>query len=531
MSERVSTLERAGLVLAVLLALALAWPLRHYVTDDTFIHLQYAHHVARGDGMVFNAGERVYGTTSPLWVLLLADLMAMGMDGLAASKLLGGIAALASLLFWHALVRRTLASPWLRALSTIVWAGHAWMLRWSLSGMETPLAVCLVLGGAVAFTSSRPWGSRAGVASVLWALAALARPECALLLPLWAILLVVDLGPAAGSSAALRGLWPGALVLGGWLAFARAWFGSFWPNTLAAKTAGGEGLAYELEQLARHAGIVGATDAVLVAVLVLALASRALRGERPAWRPAVRLLPWVWVAAVPLLYMVRGVPVVSRYLVPLLPLVAWAAWRELDRAPAPASVAASAGEPAAPAAAPGTHPPGSAARPSAVLAGVVALLALAQNLYTWQNVVRPQVDSFSAGMQSSLVPWGRWFAAHTLPDAVIAAPDIGALGYFSQRRVVDLAGLVTPQMVPILRRMPAEDAIARFEFASFARPDYVVDRAPRAGDLQRRSAWSAALVPLGHASLPNLGVARPAPAVYSFYRIDWAAYDSLARVH
>jgi hypothetical protein len=161
----------------------------------------------------------------------------------------------------------------------------------------------------------------------------------------------------------------------------------------------------------------------------------------------------------------------------------------------------------------------------------VALLALAQNLYTWQNVVRPQVNSFSAGMQSSLVPWGRWFAAHTPADAVLAAPDIGALGYLSQRRVVDLAGLVTPQMVPILRRMPAEDAIARFEFASFARPDYVVDRAPRAWDLTRRSAWSAALVPLGHASLPNLGVARPAPAVYSFYRIDWTAYDSLARVH
>ena len=30
--------------------------------------------------------------------------------------------------------------------ATVAWAGHAWMLRWSLSGMETPLAVALVLG-------------------------------------------------------------------------------------------------------------------------------------------------------------------------------------------------------------------------------------------------------------------------------------------------------------------------------------------------------------------------------------------------
>ena len=49
-------LERAGLGLALLLAAALAWPLRHYVTDDTFIHLQYARNVARGEGLVFNPG-------------------------------------------------------------------------------------------------------------------------------------------------------------------------------------------------------------------------------------------------------------------------------------------------------------------------------------------------------------------------------------------------------------------------------------------------------------------------------------------
>jgi len=93
---------------------------------------------------------------------------------------------------------------------------------------------------------------------------------------------------------------------------------------------------------------------------------------------------------------------------------------------------------------------------------------------------------------------------------------------------VDLAGLVTPEMVPILRRMPQEDAVARFEFARFARPEFVVDRAERAWDLQRRSPWRGALVPLGHASLPNLGIARPGEAVYSFYRIDWAVFDSLA---
>src|SRR5439155_2990076 len=112
-----------------------------------------ARHVAQGEGFVFNTGERVYGSTSPLWVLLLADAIAMGVDGLAASRLLGALGLLASLLLWSRLVRRTLESSWLRMLSTLAWAGHAWMLRWSLSGMETPLAVALVLGGLCAFTA------------------------------------------------------------------------------------------------------------------------------------------------------------------------------------------------------------------------------------------------------------------------------------------------------------------------------------------------------------------------------------------
>src|SRR5439155_12684775 len=59
--------ERWGLALALALVAALMVPLRGYLTDDTFIHLQYARHLAAGQGLVFNLGERVYGCTSPLW--------------------------------------------------------------------------------------------------------------------------------------------------------------------------------------------------------------------------------------------------------------------------------------------------------------------------------------------------------------------------------------------------------------------------------------------------------------------------------
>lgn len=506
--------ERVMLVVALLVCAALAWPLRDYLTDDTFIHLQYARHLAGGEGFVFNAGERVYGSTSPLWVVLLADAIAMGVDGLLASKVLGALATLGSLLLWYRLVSRTIGSPWVRVLSTVVWATHAWMSRWSLSGMETPLVVLLVLGGLVAFTSREPWGSRAALAGFLWSLAALARPECTLLLAFWGVLLVLDQGPVEGVRRALRGLWPAALVQVVWLGFARLYFGTFWPNTLAAKAAGGEGWEYRLEQVVRQGAIVGATDGALLALLVALGLTALVRGHRPTPRPWVRLLPWAWVVLVPVLYVVRGVPVLSRYLVPLLPVLAWLAWRALDRALLDGRAAA--------------PDPERRARFVLVVAAIVAVLAIAQNLVTWQRVVRPQVESFSEGMRSSLVPWGRWFAANTAPDAMVAAPDIGALGYYGDRRVLDLAGLVSPDMVPVLQRMPQERAVETFAFADFARPDYLVDRSPRPWALRERSPWAAALVPIGHAALPNLGVARPDPAVYSIYRIDWAVYDSLA---
>jgi hypothetical protein len=206
----------------------------------------------------------------------------------------------------------------------------------------------------------------------------------------------------------------------------------------------------------------------------------------------------------------RGVPVISRYLVPLLPILAWLAWRAVERWWG------------------GNDPVPAARRGAAVLGVGLAALALTQNLFTYRNIVLPQVRSWSAAMRQSLIPWAEWFEAHTPPHASVAARDIGALGYYSRRPVVDLAGLVTPAMVPILQRQSLEQATADFTFTRFARPDFLVDVAPRAYDLVSRSRYSAALIPLGNASVPNLGISRPGEAVYSYYRIDWAVYDSLA---
>ena len=498
---------------ALALAAALMIPIAGYLTDDTFIHLQYARHLAAGEGLVFNPGERVYGCTSPLWVALIALGIRLGADPLVFAKLLGALATLASVLLFERLMRASLRTPALVTAATLAWAGHAWMLRWSLSGMETPLAVALTLAGFVAFERDvERTGPRAGV---WWALAALARPEAALLLGLW-VPTVIERARRE-SARSLLSLFPAAVLYGGWLGFARGYYGTWWPQTLAAKAAGSGGLEGQIDSVRRQIQIVGATDGVLVILLVLGLAAGLARGARPRFS-ARALLPWAWVLAVPALYVARGVPVLSRYLLPLLPVMAWLAWG--------AAEAWWRGEPqAAPVAAGRPIWAGRVSRRGAA----VAVLVLAQNLAVYAWAVVPQVTSFTRGMQQSLIPLGRWLDANAPRDALVATPDIGAIGYFGRRRVLDLGGLVSPRMVPLLERAPFEEVLARFEFASFARPEFVLDRAERARDLERRSRFGSALAAIDSASVPNLGLAHPGRVIYTLYRIDWSRMDDLRR--
>ena len=501
--------ERVGLAVALMLATALMWPLRQYLTDDTFIHLQYARNLAGGHGLVFNPGERVYGCTSPLWAALIADGMAFGFNGLRVARVLGFFATLWSVALFLQLMRRNLQTPALCAAATVAWAGHAWMLRWSLSGMETPLAVALVLAGFVAFTEGQQWGARPVRTGALWALAALTRPEAALLLGLWCVFLLVDTDSRPGLRRLVFGALPPLAIYGAWLLFARFYFGTMLPQTLMAKAAGPAGLGVQLENLWRQIRIVGATDGLMAGLLVVALLAGGARvwTWRPLTQRAQRMLPWVWLALVPALYVARGVPVRSRDLLPLMPVLSWLAWR--------------AGE---------CWGLGASATPRTVrtvlLGTALAVLVLVQNLAVYRGVVLPQVRTLSAGLRVSLVPWGRWLRESTPERGAIATPEIGALGYFSRRRVVDLAGLVTPQMLPYLEREAREDAIANFRFAAFAHPEYLVDRGPRPDDLRKRSRYAPALALLAVSGVLGPGPGGPAP-FYSLYRVDWAVADSL----
>jgi hypothetical protein len=72
-------------------------------------------------------------------------------------------------------------------------------------------------------------------------------------------------------------------------------------------------------------------------------------------------------------------------------------------------------------------------------------------------------------IESEIVETAIWVQKNTPEGSLIAAHDIGALGYFAQRDIIDLAGLISPEVIPFIRD---EDQIGQFISQSGA--DYLI---------------------------------------------------------
>ena len=70
-------------------------------------------------------------------------------------------------------------------------------------------------------------------------------------------------------------------------------------------------------------------------------------------------------------------------------------------------------------------------------AAVVVLLAIGSTCL-WRGIVRDSSEHF----QRVHVAAGNWLRENTSPDAVVAAFDIGAIGYVSERKILDIGGLL-----------------------------------------------------------------------------------------
>ena len=429
-----STLATAAIYLgAASQAAGLGFPL-----DDAWIHQVYARNLAINAEWAFVPGSPSAGSTAPLWSGALSIAYFLDIDHLAWTYALG----LGLLLISAAVGARWLAvrmpggtrSAWLLALLFPL----EWHLAWaSLSGMET-LAV-----GAIAIVCFYGLESRRvgiGAIGALIGLGVWLRPDALTLLiaPIGYLILSNEWRQPKPWLYLTVGV---AVLVVPYLAFQRGLSGEWWPNTFFAKQA--EYAALQelplLTRLAAQVGIPGEwlgapgldSGGPLVGVLVvLAPGMLVVVKYRAQSREWTWLLPLVWVGVYLGIYALR-LPVTyqhGRYAIPVIPTLLVIGFEGMLRWARPGST--------------------KTARRVFSRAWVI-LTAISAGIF-WLLGARAYARD-AAIIETEMVATALWIETNTPEDAIVAAHDIGALGYFATRELIDLAGLVSPEVIPFIR--------------------------------------------------------------------------------
>jgi arabinofuranosyltransferase len=428
-------ISRRSLVLFILLSAvslggylaASAWSYRlGFPLDDAWIHQTYARNLALRGEWSYLPGQPSAGSTAPLWSGLLAVGYVLHIGPYLWTYLLGGLLLVvlgcAGVFAFHKL------NPGLRQWGP--WVGGLLILEWHLvwsagSGMETLLFAALMLVGLAWIAGEQVNWLQLGL---LIGLSVWVRPDGITLLGPAGMLLLFSRQPWGDR---LRSAW--RLLLGvalffvPYLVFNRLLAGAWWPNTFFAKQAE-YAVQRQVPLLTRFLNLFALPLVGVGVVLLPGFVYVMLHAlQRRKWG---LLAGGLWFAGYVFMYAWR-LPVTyqhGRYLIPAMPvLFVWGA----------------SGMARWVAAAMQTQWARILSRSWVAIAGVVLVSF-------WALGARAFSQDVSV-IESEMVDTARWLAANSPPNTYIAAHDIGALGFFGDRRILDMAGLISPRVVPFIR--------------------------------------------------------------------------------
>jgi hypothetical protein len=415
-----SAMSVGGYLLVSALNYRIGFPL-----DDAWIHQTYARNLALYREWAFLPNQPSGGSTAPFWSALLAIGFLIKLGPYAWTFLLGAV-ALWGISFLGEVTARKVVPTY---VSKFPWVGAVLALEWHLvwaasSGMETLLYAFLVTAALVLIISGSHnyFGLGLLIGISVWV-----RPDGITLLgpavlfiflnqPSWSKRLktVVSLALGFGSLFAL------------YLFFNLIVSGLPWPNTLYAKQA--EYAAYlsipYLERLGNEAlqPLIGA-GVVLLPGLVLSIKDSA---KQRNWGILVSA---AWIAGYLMLYAWR-LPVIyqhGRYVIPVMPIFFLLSLIGLAKLN------------------PKLGPSAWKVLPLFWRLTVGTVLAV-----FWVRGALAYAEDVAV-IESEMVTTAKWVSSNVPPGSLIAAHDIGALGYFGGHDLVDLAGLISPEVIPFLR--------------------------------------------------------------------------------
>jgi hypothetical protein len=147
---------------------------------------------------------------------------------------------------------------------------------------------------------------------------------------------------------------------------------------------------------------------------------------------------------------------------------------------------------------------------------VFAAVILIQNQYVYQVKVKPHMAQFANGVEECLTPIAMWLNDNAPKQAVVVSPDVGVIGYWSEQKICDLTGLITPEMERLRRRgLSYDEVMTKHLFLSICYPEYVVDRAltpERLADEQ--------FIPVMTKRFDGLRLSKPGTQFYTLYKVN-----------
>ena len=468
--------------------------------DDTFIHLRFAWNLAHGAGFAFNPGRPLPGSTSPLWVLILSPAAWADKQFLVnASLMMSSLSYVAVGLLTWLLALRIGFSRGLALLAAMLVVMNGRLLWAGATGMETDFFAALSLAAVMVLIREEEKGAMTWRSGALFGLATLARPEGYLLftIALGHYVLsrihqtkkirldeLVRTAPASAIAAFM-------IVVSPYIIFALVTVHHPFPTTYLAKRP--EFGRYHQEYMYWTVRYLWLDNPAAALCFVAAVVMAGLRTARQglgfiasgAGLTALWAVGYYIVSAI-----VTPMPYhFCRYQIPVLPFVLLTATLAIADLFGRLEKRIVSGQEEA---AGDGGPPARASLLTPLLqfrllaAGLVLIIFIpgALNVARWAAARQPfshynfegVIPICAKNIKDMHLTVADWLQRGTPPQSVIATMDIGAFGFYTERQIIDIVGLVTPEVIPLIaaKGITRERSRNLFQFLSRTRPDYAV---------------------------------------------------------
>jgi arabinofuranosyltransferase len=408
--------------------------LTRFTVDDAFITFRYAENMAMGHGFVYNEGQHVLGTSTPLFTLMLALFSLLSVSPIRAAMFISLVSSgiTAMVIYRLALLLRFTHWSWVPALIYMLWPRT---LVGDTCGMETAFFTMLV-------TASFYYQHRRLIfyALATATLAAVTRPE-----GLFLILVLLAYNGYRNRDKLLQYLSTPLFIIVPWLSFSYFYFGSVIPNSVSAKVALYSRFATKpfLESLVY---LMAWHNPVGWILLLSAIGG----GYWLYKKQNFGRLEIVWLVGMILFYAFSRTHIFFWYVLPVYPLYLLFAGALLpllsDRVGLLAKQSRACG---------------------AAIAVVLVALAAVGNYRA-----ADYYSTYQEHLENIHKAIGHYLYSHARADDLVAAEDVGYMGYYSKKRILDRDGLVSPEAIPYNRSGDYLDLILDY------RPDWVVTAIP-----------------------------------------------------